>query len=419
MVGKGAVRAGALRWRGAVVALALLASVGAGCAPRATASRDAGAGWVGTWAASPQLTEPRNLPPAPGLSGNTLRQVLHVSIGGKRLRVRLSNVFGNGPVSVASAHIALSAGGGAIRPASDRPLTFGGQASVTIPAGSSVVSDAFDYDLAPLADLALTVHFGATPSDVTGHPGSRTTSYLQPGDAVTAAALPGAVRTEHWYIASGVDVLASARAAAVVALGNSITDGRGSGTDRNDRWPDNLARRLQAEARTAHVAVLNAGIGGNCVLKACLGPAALQRLERDVLAQSGVRWLIVLEGVNDIGGARGADASAAVAPDLIAAYKQIVAQAHARGIRVYGATILPFGGSFYDSPEHEAARQAVNQWIRTGGGFDAVIDLDAALRDPQAPARLQPGADSGDHLHPSELGHRLLADAVDLALLGG
>jgi lysophospholipase L1-like esterase len=197
-----------------------------------------------------------------------------------------------------------------------------------------------------------------------------------------------------------------------VTLGDSITDGRGSGTDRNDRWPDNLARHLQSAKTTADIAVLNAGIGGNCVLRGGLGPPALARFNRDVLAQSGVRWLIVLEGVNDIGGSR----DTSVATNLTAAYDKMIELAHAHHIRVYGATILPFGGSFYDRPGHEAAREAVNDWIRTGGKFDAVVDFDAAMRDPQNPSRLLPTADSGDHLHPNEAGYKAMADAIDLKL---
>ena len=382
------------------------------CAQPLIAAPDQGDHWVGTWGASPQLTEPRNLPPAPGFTSNTLRQVVQVSIGGKRLRVRFSNAFGSHPVTMSSVHLALSAGKSGIQTNSDQALIFQGKPLVTIPGGESVISDPFDFDLAPLSDLALTIDFGDTSAAVTGHPGSRSTSYLQSGDAVSAAAMPAAARTQHWYFLNGIDVEAEASSAAIVALGDSITDGRGSGTDRNDRWPDDLARRLQAGENTANIAVLNEGIGGNCVLHGGLGPTALSRFERDVLSQSGVRWLIVLEGVNDIGGSR----NASVATNLIAAYDKMIEQAHARQIRVYGATILPFGSSFYDSPTHEAARKAVNDWIRTGGRFDAVIDFDAALRDPQNPSRLLPAADSGDHLHPNENGYKMMADAIDLKL---
>jgi len=223
-----------------------------------------------------------------------------------------------------------------------------------------------------------------------------------------------AVRTDHWYIINTIEVLAPDSAYAVAVLGNSITDGRGSGTNKQNRWPDELARRLQENPDTRLVAVLNEGIGGNCVLRACLGPSAVNRFERDVLDQNGVKWLIILEGINDIGQAFGTQGSAKVAQDLIAAYEQMIDSAHARGILVYGATLLPFGGSSYYTVDHENARQTVNEWIRNSGRFDAVIDLDEALRDPADPLKLLPGADTGDHLHPNETGHRMMAEAVDL-----
>lgn len=370
--------------------------------------------WVGTWGNSPQLTEPRNLPPAPGLTSNTLRQIAQVSIGGKKLRLHFSNAFGKEPVTMDPVHLALSAGGSAIHTNSDQTLTFQGQPSVTIPAGESVASDPIDFDLAPLSRLAVTIHFGGTSPTVTGHPGSRTRSYLQAGDSVSAPDLPDAGRPEHWYILTGIDVEAENSGAAIVALGDSITDGRGSGTEKNDRWPDNLARRLQADKDLADIAVLNEGIGGNCILRGGLGPTALSRFDRDVLSQDGVRWLIVFEGVNDIGGSHGTNSP--VAENLIAAYGKFIDQAHAHHLRAYGATITPFGGSSYDSPAHEAARETVNNWIRTSGKFDAVIDFDAVVRNPQNPSRLLPAADSGDHLHPNEHGYEMMADAINLKL---
>jgi lysophospholipase L1-like esterase len=372
---------------------------------------------VGTWAAAPQLTEERNLPPAPGLAGNTLRQIVHVSLGGDRLRVRLSNEFGNGPVTIAAATVARAAasGSGTIVPGSDKALTFAGRSAATIPAGGVATSDPLAFDVTPLSDLAVTIAVTDAPTNLTGHPGSRTTSYLQPAGDVRAASLPNAKRVEHWYLLTGIEV-AHAGGSAVVVLGNSIADGRGSGTDRQNRWPDNLARRLQARRGTSNVAVLNAGIGGNCVLRECIGPSGWDRLARDVLQQTRARWLIVSEGVNDIGGTRTADSAQAVAGQLIDAYAAIIARARQRGLRVYGATILPFSGSFYDSPEREAARQRVNVWVRTSGAFDAVIDFDAAMRDSVQPARLRSDVDDGDHLHPNELGYRVMADAIDLAL---
>ena len=398
------------------LALALATAAAAACTPRAPSPTVAGARWVGTWTSSQQLVEPRNLPPAPGLAGNTLREMIHVSIGGARIRFRFSNTFGDGPLAIASARVARSLGGGAIDTATDRPLTFRGADSVLIPAGAMAWSDPLDYAVVPKADLAVTVAFGAVPAALTGHPGSRTTSYLKAGRWVTAASLADGATTDHWYVLANLDVVATDSARAIVTLGNSITDGRGSGTNLNDRWPDELAIRLLSDAPTSRIAMLNAGIGGTKILEGGLGPTALARLERDVLDQAGARWVIVLEGVNDIGGTHGPDSAAAVATRMIAAFQRIIAAAHARGLRVYGGTIMPFGGSFYEGPGHEEARQTVNRWIRGGGTFDAVIDFDAALRDPAHPDRLLPDADSGDHLHPNEVGYRMMAGAVDVAL---
>ncbi len=407
---------GALPHRRMVAAIfALWTAAILACATRDAPAQASARRWVATWTAPAQLTEPRNLPPPPGLHGSTLRQVLRVSLGGGRARVRFSNVFGDGPLVIAEARIARSLGSSVIDAESSRVLTFDGLDSVVIAAGEMVTSDPLEFDVAALGDLAVTVYLPTAPPDVTGHPGSRTTSYLQAGNHASAPALPEAVTTDHWYVLTGLDVLADGAPEAVVTLGNSITDGRGSGTNKNNRWPDNLARRLQADPRTKNVAVLNAGIGGNAVLAGGLGPPALTRLDRDVFRQEGARWLIVLEGVNDLGTADGADAGR-VATDLIAAYQQIIAQAHAHDIRVYGATILPFGGSFYDHPEREVARQRVNRWIRESGAWDAVIDFDAILRNPADPARLLPTADTGDHLHPNEEGYRMMADAIDLGL---
>jgi acetyl esterase/lipase/lysophospholipase L1-like esterase len=369
--------------------------------------------WVGTWTTSPQLVEPQNNPPdPPGLTNNTIRQIVRVSLGGDVLRVRFSNEFSGSPVTINSAHVAVSKGNGVIDKSTDKALSFNGKPDVTMAAGSAVISDPLEFDLTPLTDIAITIYFGNTSRDVTGHPGSRTTSYILAGNNVDKEDFASAVTTDHWYVINTIDVLAPDSAFAVVTLGNSITDGRGSGTNKQNRWPDELAKRLQANPGTKQVAVLNAGIGGNCVLKQCLGPSALSRFERDVLNQNGVRWLIILEGINDIGGSNSID----VADDLIEAYKQMIYHAHSRGIYVYGATLLPMKGSFYFSETREAARQKVNEWIRTGGYFDAVIDLDRALRNPEDTLSLLPEADTGDHLHPNETGHRMIAEAVDLTL---
>ena len=383
------------------------------CGGGAGAPATGGAGaWVGTWATGPQLTETGNNPPAPGLTNNTLRQVVFTSIGGQQLRLRLSNEFGDGPVTMTAVHVARSTSGNAIDAATDTALTFGGAGCLTIPAGQAVFSDPFAFDLPPLTKIAVTIAFGAAPAGITGHPGSRTTSYLATGNMVGAASLSGAASTEHWYYITGIDVVADAASAAVVALGDSITDGRGTTTDANNRWPDGLSRRLQASAATSKIAVLNQGIGGNAVVSGGLGPTAMQRFARDVLGQRGVRWVIVFEGVNDIGGSSGQT----VATSLINAFTQFVDMAHAAGIKAYGVPITPFGGSMYDSADHQTARATVNDWIRTSGKFDAVIDLDASVRDTANPMNLAAEYDTGDHLHLNPAGYQKMADAIDLAL---
>jgi lysophospholipase L1-like esterase len=375
----------------------------------------AGPLWVGTWACGLQLTEPSNNPPAPGLTNSTLRQVVLASIGGGRLRLRLSNRYGNGPVTMRAVHVARSTGAGTIDVATDRALTFAGKPEATIPAGRAVASDPFDFALEPLTGLAVTIAFGGAPPALTGHPGARATSYLMGGNQVSPSiptVPPGTVTAPHWYYLAGIDVRADAETASVAILGDSLTDGRGSTTDGDDRWPNDLARRLHANAATSKVAVLNLGIGGNAVVDGGLGPPAIQRFSSDILEQPGLRWLVILEGVNDIG--RTGDP--AVANQLIAAYGQFIDLAHARGVRVYGVPLLPFGGSFYDSAAHQLARRSVNAWIRTGGRFDAVIDLDAAVRDPANPERLRAIFDTGDQLHLNPAGYQAMAEAIDLAL---
>ncbi|GGT40919.1 SGNH/GDSL hydrolase family protein [Nonomuraea spiralis] len=387
--------------------------------------------WVGTWTSMPQLTEPGNMPPPPYtqdglvLADTTLRQTVRVSAGGKRVRVRFSNAFGGAPLPITRASVAFPEGGAAgvstIRPGTARPLTFSGRASTVVPAGAQVVSDPLDLALAPRSVLSVTAHLaqGQASNALTSHPGSRTTSYLAPGDQTDAPGLTGATPVDHWYLLSAVEVRAKRSTAALAVLGDSLTDGRGSTTNRNDRWPDQLLDRLQP--RLPGLALANQAAGGNRVLNDGLGPAALARLDRDVLAQSGLAWLIVFEGVNDIGTAPATEAAQQqVADDLIAAYDQIVTRAHAQDLRVYGATLTPFGGNTsYDDPGglREAARQRVNEWIRTSGTFDAVIDFDRAARDPAAPRALLPAYDVGDHLHLNPAGYRALAEAVPPGLL--
>jgi lysophospholipase L1-like esterase len=371
--------------------------------------------WVGTWSTAPQLVEPQNMPPAPGLSNNTLRQVVRVSVGGDSLRVRFSNEFSTSTVTMVAVQIAVSSGGSAVDGSTIKELKFNGKQEVTMNPGTAITSDPCSFGLKPRMDLAITICFGQTSSDVTGHPGSRTSSYLIAGNQTSAIDFKGSVPTDHWYVINGIDVKAPG-SSAVAILGNSITDGRGSGTNKQNRWPDILSERLLNNAGTRQVAVLNLGIGGNCVLRNCLGASALDRFERDILKQTRVRWLIILEGVNDIGQTRSGDAASQVAKDLIAAYEKMIAAAHAKGILVYGATILPFGKSFYYTDYRETARNTVNAWIRSSGRFDAVIDFDKALRNPQDPLTILPDAQSGDFLHPNETGYKLMGEAIDLNL---
>jgi lysophospholipase L1-like esterase len=373
--------------------------------------------WVGTWASSPQLADStEHQPPAPGLVDCTLRQIVHVSIGGAKIRVRFSNAFGKTALTITSAHVAKAAANGSIEPGSDKQLMFDDRSSVTIPAGALAYSDAIDFDLAPLSDLAVTIYVKSPPDGVTAHNGSRTTSYFTAGDTVSATVLLAAQTIDHWYFLNGVDVESRDSAAAVVVLGDSITDGRNSTTNGNGRWPDELARRLHANKHTRGVGVLNQGIGGNRLLRDGLGTNAQARFDRDILAQTGVRWLVVLEGVNDIGTCKDACDMESMTKDIIGAYQQIILRAHTQNIRVYGATITAFGGSSYATPQAEQARQTVNNWIRTSGQFDAVIDFDAVTRDPNDPSKLSRQSDSGDHLHPADAGYKAMGDAIDVRL---
>ena len=391
-----------------------------------------GSHWVNTWTAMPQLTEPGNLPPAPFtetksvLADTTLRQTLRITTGGRTPRLRFSNAYGDTPLPLTAVTVALPqdgrAGASAIVPGSGRPVTFAGRGSATVPVGAQLVSDPVDLDLAAASVLTVTTYLatGQPSLALTSHPGSRTTSYLQLGDHTQDQDLPGATPVDHWYLLSDVEVLAPSTTTAVAILGDSLTDGRGSTTNANDRWPDQLYDRLRAHSATAAVAILNQAAGGNRVLNDGLGPNVLARLDRDVLSRSGVTRLIVFEGVNDIGTADATTtAQHQVTEDLLAAYDQIVVRAHAQGIRVYGATLLPFGGNTYDDPagERELSRRAVNTWIRTSGHFDAVLDFDRAVRDPADPRRLLESLQVGDWLHLNPKGYGVLAATVPAALL--
>lgn len=372
--------------------------------------------WVGTWATAPQLVEPRNMPPEPGLSNNTLRQIVRVSIGGEVIRVRFSNVFSTRPVELRSVAIARSLNGSRVDISSQKILKFSGNSDIVLTLGSETLSDPIKFDLKPGSTLAITIHFGKTSPDVTGHPGSRTTSYILTGNQLSSADFAESIKTDHWYVINGIDVQSSANSAAIAVLGNSITDGRGSGTNKQNRWTDILSERLLSDPQKKHIGILNMGIGGNCVLRGGLGPTALERFERDVLSQSNVKWLIILEGINDIGGIKTQKEAEEVAGELILAYDNMITKAHARNIRVYGATILPFAKSFYDNEYRQHARDIVNEWIRTSGHFDAVIDFDKTMQNPGDMKTILPDMHDGDFLHPNEAGYKRMGEGINLSL---
>lgn len=373
--------------------------------------------WVGTWSTAPQLVEPNNNPPEPGLTNNTLRQVVCVSIGGETLRMRFSNEFSKEPVTMKAVHIAVSKGGAAIDESTVTELKFNGKPEVTMEPGSLITSDPFDFNLDPRMEVAITIAFGETSPSITGHPGSRTTSYILAGNQTSPSTdYSEAVKTDHWYVINGIDVIGTKKSAAIAIIGNSITDGRGSGTNKQNRWPDELAKRLLANKKTKNIGVLNMGIGGNCVLRGGLGPTALDRFERDILNQHGVKWIIIMEGVNDLGGTRNKDMADRVADELIVAYGNMIDDAHAQGIKVYGATITQIKESFYYADYREEARKKVNDWIRNSGKFDAVIDFAKAMEDPNNPDVILDTAHDGDFLHPNELGYQMMGGAVDLKL---
>lgn len=378
--------------------------------------------WVASWSSAQQIAEPENMLPAALMKDATVRQIVRLSIGGTAFRLRLSNVFGTGPLHLKAVHVATPVSAGAINPASDRALTFAGQGDVIIPPGASYLSDPVLLPLAPLSDLAISIRYEEPPVVQTSHPGSRATSYVLAGNHVADAYLPSATLVDHWYQIASVEVLASPDAGALVALGDSITDGRGTTTNGNDRWTNILALRLNAAGR--RLAVLNAGLGGNRLLNDGKGPNALSRIDRDVLAQPGVKAVLVLEGINDLGTLTRERAVPfedhnKLVNRMIGAYQQIAAEAHAHGIKAYIGTIMPFMGTEFYHPDaaNEADRNAVNAWIRVQKEYDDVIDFDAVMRDPARPDHLNPAYDVGDFLHPSPAGYRVMGEAVAAALL--
>jgi lysophospholipase L1-like esterase len=374
----------------------------------------AGGHWVGTWGTAPQLVERHNNPPAPGLANNSLREIVQVSIGGKKVRLKLTNEFSTEVTEIKGVELAIAKTAGSsseIDETTTVSLTFNGQSGVTIPANGTVISDAVNFKMGDRQNVAITIHYGSASPSVSGHPGSRTTSYLKEGNTTD---FTGAIRTDHWYSIQTLEVEAPKKAGAIAILGNSITDGRGSTTNEQNRWADVLSRRLLANKATKRVGVLNMGIGGNCVLGGGLGPAAVNRYQRDLFGQEGVKWIILFEAVNDLGYARN---GVQTAERIIEVYKKIIDEAHQKGIRVFGATITPFKGNNYYSEDHEKGRSTINTWIRTTELLDGVIDFDQAVRNPQDPEAMQQQfLFENDWLHLNAKGYETMGNSIDLNL---
>jgi lysophospholipase L1-like esterase len=375
--------------------------------------------WVGSWSAA--LHAPNAGPPGltnPGFNNQTLRQIIHTSVGGNQVRVRLST-FGAGALVIGAAHIAVRESGAAIMSGSDRTLTFGGQPSITIPPGALVLSDPVDLVVPALGDLAVSIFVPGVTGPATWHFVSLQTSYVSPpGDFTGSDVMPVAGTTQAWFWLAGVEVMAPRQTGAIVTFGDSVTDGTRSTPDTNNRWPDHLARRVMAQPGNQKMGVLNAAITGNRLLHDIIGPNGLARFDRDVLAQTGVTHVVVLLGNNDLVFGEFFPSDAVTIDQVIQGQRQLIERAHTRGLSIYGATLTPLKGSVSDFVLSviEPKRQAINEWIRTSGAYDAVIDFDQLMRDPNFPARLLPLYDSGDHLHPNDAGYEVMGNAIELKL---
>lgn len=393
------------------LSLALLAFLSLAFSVNASAKKDK---WVTTWATALQIAEPHNVAPEPYLADNSFRQIVQTSIAGKELRLHLSNIFNEDVTEIKGVEIAVAKTMGAspeIDEATTVPLTFGGKKSVTMEAGAAIVSDPVKFSVGERMNLAITIHYGSISSKtLTSHPGSRTTSYIALGNTTDFSS--PAARTDHWYTISSIDVVPLKKAASICVLGDSITDGRGTTTNGQDRWTDQLSKNLLANGM--NLSVLNFGLGGNCILRGGLGPTANSRYERDLFGHCGVKYIILFEGVNDIGGSRDAMETA---DGIKKVWQEITEKAHQRGIKVFAATVTPFKGNGYSRGNHEEGRAALNEWIRTSGVFDGVIDFDAMVRDSGDPERLDPSfLFENDWLHLNASGYEKMGKGIDLGL---
>ena len=362
--------------------------------------------WVGTWSTAPYAVGSANMPPSPGLTNNTLRQIVRVSIGGDSIRVKFSNSASANAITMNSVTVAVSpTGKDTIDVSTLKQLRFNSNSKITIDAESTVYSDPVAFHLTPSTRVAITIYYGQTPSDLTGHVGSRTPSYLLSGDKTMAGNFGGAIKTEHWYTINTIDVLAPSTAGAVAIIGNSITDGYGLTGGLQNRWTDVFSEALLKNADTKQTGVLNMGIGGTLITT-----SGKSRYQQDILGQQGLRWIIIFYGINDIN----ADVSAATVIDT---YKKMITDAHAKdaNIKVYGATITPENGSSYYTSAREAVRSTINKWIRTSGNFDGCIDFDKVIRDPNDTTRMNADL-RNDWLHPNVAGYKVLGESVDLKL---
>lgn len=437
----------------AVLVPALLWQVALGQSSESSAG--GAAHWVPTWVAAPQQGQapPIRLPQSSGaaqaqasapasaaarptgplvrFNNQTVRMIVHTTIGGNRVRIHLSNLYGAAPLQIGAAHIAIRSKDSGIVAASDRALMFAGKRSSSIPAGASLVSDAVNLDVPQLGDLMVSLYVPGDTGPATLHSvGLHTTYVSKEGDQTGAPEIADAVTSQSMFWLSSVEVSAPANAAAVVTFGDSITDGTRSTPNTNSAWPSFLAARMLANRATSHIAVLNEGISGNRIFRDGMGPAGLARFDRDVLLQPGIKWMTILEGINDIGAGDGEAFVFGPRPnappgenptpdDIIGAYRQIIDRAHTHGIKVIGCTMLPFEGAAYYSEAGNKVRQAVNEWTRTSGAFDAVVDFDSLIKDPANPNHFRPEFDSGDHLHPNDAGYKAMADAIDLSIFTG